>query len=133
MKTGQLSIDTATRKVVDLSEAVRAFCAREGDGLLNVFVPHSTAGLAIMELGSLSDADLEAALDTLLPRDDRYLHAHGTSGHGADHLLPAFLAPSITIPVTGGRPMLGTWQSVVLVDLKVDNPTRQVQLSLISG
>jgi len=133
MKTGQLSIDTATRKVVDLSEAVRAFCAREGDGLLNVFVPHSTAGLAIMELGSRSDADLEAVLDTLLPRDDRYLHAHGTSGHGADHLLPAFLAPSITIPVTGGRLMLGTWQSVVLVDLNVDNPTRQVQLSLLTG
>ena len=133
MKTGQLSIDTATRKVVDLSEAVRAFCAREGDGLLNVFAPHSTAGLAIMELGSRSDADLEAVLDTLLPRDDRYLHAHGTSGHGADHLLPAFLAPSITIPVTGGRLMLGTWQSVVLVDLNVDNPTRQVQLSLLTG
>jgi secondary thiamine-phosphate synthase enzyme len=133
VKTGQLSIDTATRKVVDLTDAIRAFCAREGDGLLNVFVPHSTAGLAIMELGSQSDADLEGVLNTLLPRDDRYRHAHGTQGHGADHLLPAFLAPSVTIPVTAGRPMLGTWQSVVLVDLNVDNPTRQVQLSLLQG
>jgi secondary thiamine-phosphate synthase enzyme len=134
METRQISVDTSTRKVVDLTEDVRAFCRSQGgDGLLNVFVPHSTAGLAIIELGSQSDADLEAVLDRLLPRDARYEHAHGSPGHGADHLLPAFLAPSLTIPVREGRPILGVWQSVVLVDPNVDNPRREVLLSFLQG
>ena len=133
MDTQQLNVDTSSSKVVDLSEQVRAFCRERGEGLLNVFVPHSTAGLAIMEMGSQSDADLEAVLNRLLPRDQQYQHAHGTAGHGADHLLPAFLSPSITVPVKDGRPMLGVWQSIVLVDLNVDNPRRQVHLSFLGG
>ena len=133
MEIRELGVDTSTRKVIDLTEDIRSFCNGRADGLLNVFVPHSTAGLAIMELGSRSDKDLERVLDRLLPRDAGYEHAHGSPGHGADHLLPAFLAPSLTIPVTAGRPMLGVWQSVVLVDLNVDNPERRVQLSFLPG
>lgn len=133
METRQLNVDTSKQKVVDLTEDVRGFCNDWGDGLLSIFAPHSTVGLAIIELGSRSDADLETVLNRLLPRDNRYEHSHGSTGHGADHLLPAFLAPSLTVPVQGGRPMLGTWQSIVLVDLNVDNPQRQVQLSFIGG
>lgn len=109
------------------------FCRGRGDGLLNVFAPHATAGLALMETGSGSEADLEALLERLLPRDDRYRHRHGSPGHGADHLLPVIVSPSITIPVGGGRPLLGTWQSVVLVDLNRDNPLRRVRLSFLAG
>ena len=133
METKQLRLDTSTRKVLDLMPDIKAFCNDKGDGLLSIFAPHSTVGLAIIELGSRSDADLESVLQTLLPRDDRYEHAHGATGHGADHLLPAFLGPSLTVPVQAGSPMLGVWQSIVLVDLNVDNPQRQVQLSFISG
>jgi secondary thiamine-phosphate synthase enzyme len=133
METRQITLDTSKRKVVDLTEEIRSFCSAKGDGLLSVFAPHSTVGLAIMELGSRSDIDLENVLTQILPRDDHYEHAHGSTGHGADHLIPAFLAPSITIPVQGGRPALGVWQSVVLVDLNVDNPERHVQLSFIRG
>jgi secondary thiamine-phosphate synthase enzyme len=133
MDSQQLNVDTAVNKVIDLTEQVRAFCRDRGEGLLNVFVPHSTAGLAIMEMGSQSDADLEAMLNRLLPRDATYEHAHGSAGHGADHLLPAFLSPSLTVPVKDGRPMLGVWQSIVLVDLNVDNPRRQVHLSFVAG
>jgi secondary thiamine-phosphate synthase enzyme len=108
-------------------------CARfvEGDGLLNVFVPHTTAGVAILETGAGSDEDLLRALDDLLPRDDRWQHRHGSSGHGRDHVLPAFIAPSIVVPVLDGRLQLGTWQSVCLVDTNVDNPDRTVRLSQI--
>lgn len=102
-----------------------------GDGLLNVFVPHATAGLAIIELGSGSDRDLLDALARLLPADDRYQHAHGSAGHGRTHVLPAFLAPSVTLPVLAGRLALGTWQSIALVDLNVDNPDREVRLSFL--
>ena len=133
METKLLTIDTARRKVVDLTPDATSFCADKGDWLLNLFAPHSTAGLAIMELGSQSDLDLEAVLGRLLPRDNRYAHAHGSTGHGADHLVPAFLAPSLTIPVENGRLLLGTWQSIVLVDLNVDNPTRRVRLSFVAG
>jgi secondary thiamine-phosphate synthase enzyme len=104
-----------------------------GDGLVNVFVPHATAGLALIETGSGSEEDLRSILDRLLPRDHPYAHAHGSPGHGADHLLPAFISPSLTIPVTGGRMELGTWQSIVLVDLNRDNPRRQVRISFVSG
>jgi secondary thiamine-phosphate synthase enzyme len=104
-----------------------------GDGLLHVFVPHATAGVALIELGSGSDDDLLAALSDLLPADNRWRHAHGSRGHGRSHVMPAFVAPYATIPVIGGRMALGTWQSVALVDLNVDNQVRQVRLSFLAG
>lgn len=128
-----LDVDTARRRIVDLTEQVRSFCAARSDGLCNVFVPHATAGVAIIETGAGSDDDLVDTLERLLPRDDRYRHAHGSYGHGADHVLPAIVAPSVTVPVAGGEPLLGTWQSVVLVDLNRDNPRRSVRLSFING
>jgi secondary thiamine-phosphate synthase enzyme len=132
METRVINVDTSNRKCVDLTTELSAFTEGRGDGLLSVFAPHSTVGLAILELGSESDADLEAALERLLPRDDRfYKHAHGAAGHGADHLVPALIGPSLTVPVIAGRPTLGTWQSVVLVDLNVDNPQRQIRLSFL--
>lgn len=107
--------------------------AQGADGIAVVFVPHATAGVALIETGSGSEEDLRAALDRLLPRAARYAHSHGSPGHGADHVLPAFVAPSITIPVLAGELQLGTWQSVVLVDLNPDNPRRQVRFSLLEG
>jgi secondary thiamine-phosphate synthase enzyme len=133
MNTDVLEVDTASRRIVDLTDDVRSFCEGHRDGLCNVFVPHATAGVAIIETGAGSDDDLVATLEQLLPRDDRYRHAHGSPGHGADHVLPALVAPSITVPVQGGQPLLGTWQSVVLVDLNRDNPRRSVRLSFING
>jgi secondary thiamine-phosphate synthase enzyme len=133
MDTEVVDVDTARRRTVDLTDAVRAFCADRGDGLCNVFVPHATAGVAILETGAGSDHDLVDALERLLPRDDRYRHAHGSPGHGADHVLPAIVAPSVTVPVQGGAPLLGTWQSVVLVDLNGDNPLRSVRLSFLGA
>ncbi|WP_409429617.1 secondary thiamine-phosphate synthase enzyme YjbQ [Mycobacterium sp. SMC-11] len=129
-----LDIDTSRRRTVDLTEQVRSFCAGQGSGrsgLCNVFVPHATAGVAIIETGAGSDSDLVDTLERLLPRDDRYRHAHGSPGHGADHVLPAIVAPSITVPVAGGEPLLGVWQSVVLVDLNRDNPRRSVRLTFV--
>ena len=128
-----LEIDSSRRQIVDLTERVRKFCAAHEDGLCSVFVPHATAGVAIIETGAGSDDDLVDTLERLLPRDDRYIHAHGSPGHGADHVLPALVAPSITVPVEDGKPLLGTWQSVVLVDLNRDNPRRSVRLSFING
>lgn len=122
--------------VVDLTGACESFLAdvaADADGLLTVFVPHATAGVVIMELGSGSDPDLLAALDELLPRDDRWRHRHGSRGHGADHVLPLLVAPSITIPVVGGDMTLGTWQSVALVDPNRDNPRRTVELAFLGG
>ncbi len=133
MKTDILEIDSSRRRTVDLTEEVREFCASHQDGLCNVFVPHATAGVAIIETGAGSDDDLVDTLENLLPRDDRYRHAHGSPGHGADHVLPALIAPSVTVPVQGGEPLLGTWQSIVLVDLNRDNPRRSVRLSFING
>ena len=133
MDTDVLDIDTARRRIVDLTDAVRAFCGAHQDGLCNVFVPHATAGVAIIESGAGSDEDLLDTLERLLPRDDRYRHAHGAPGHGADHVLPALVSPSVTVPVQGGKPLLGTWQSVVLVDLNSDNPQRKVRLSFIGA
>jgi secondary thiamine-phosphate synthase enzyme len=101
------------------------------DGLLNVFVPHATAGIAVIETGAGSDDDLLAALQELLPADDRWRHRHGSRGHGRDHVLPALVPPHATLPVVGGRLELGTWQSVVLVDTNGDNPRRQVRLSFL--
>jgi secondary thiamine-phosphate synthase enzyme len=133
MDSDVLEIDSSRRRIVDLTEKVREFCAAHEDGLCNVFVPHATAGGAIIETGAGSDDDLVDTLEHLLPRDDRYRHAHGSPGHGADHVMPALVAPSITVPVQGGNPLLGTWQSVVLVDLNRDNPRRLVRLSFING
>jgi secondary thiamine-phosphate synthase enzyme len=109
------------------------FCAGRGDGLAHVFVPHATAGLALIEVGAGSEHDLEEALRRILPRDDRYRHRHGSPGHGSDHVVPAFLSPSVSVPVLGGAPQLGTWQSLVLVDTNVDNPRRQLRLSFLAG
>jgi secondary thiamine-phosphate synthase enzyme len=133
MKTIELEIDTSQRLFVDLTADLERFCAGVGDGLVNVFVPHATAGLALMETGSGSEGDLLNALEGLLPRDNRYTHAHGSQGHGADHLLPAFISPSVSLPVLASRIALGTWQSVVLVDLNVDNPRRHVRFSFLPG
>jgi secondary thiamine-phosphate synthase enzyme len=131
MHSIELNVDTARTRIVDLTRELERFCADLGDGLVSVFVPHATAGLALMEVGSGSEADLLAAFERLLPRDSRYQHAHGSPGHGADHLLPALVSPSTTIPVLAGRVALGTWQSLVLVDLNVDNPQRQVRFAFL--
>lgn len=134
MRSETLTIRTGSRPVVrDITAECAAFVAEEGDGLLHVFVPHATAGLAIMETGAGSDEDLLAALDELLPTDDRWRHRHGSRGHGRDHVLPAFVPPYATLPVLGGRIQLGTWQSVCLVDPNGDNPQRQVRLSFLPG
>jgi secondary thiamine-phosphate synthase enzyme len=132
--TIEFEVDTSGRRVVDLTDRVRAFAADAGeDGLVNVFVPHATAGLALMETGSGSERDLEEVLDRLLPREDRYSHRHGSVGHGGDHLLPVFLSPSLILPVEHGRLVLGTWQSVVLVDPNRENDVRRVRLSFVAG
>ena len=133
MESTELSLDTSGRQLVDLTPAVDEFCRPLGDGLLSVFVPHATAGVALMETGSGSEADLAELLGRLLPRDDRYRHRHGATGHGADHLLPVLISPSLVVPVEGGRLQLGTWQSIVLVDLNADNPRRRVRLSFLAG
>ena len=133
MTMRSLSLDTSGARFVDLSREVANFVANEGDGLVNVFVPHATAGVALVETGSGTETDLEAAIDRLLPREDMYSHSHGSTGHGADHVLPAFISPSLVIPVIGGRLRLGRWQSVVLVDLNRDNPQRTVHLALLGG
>ena len=134
MESRELEIDTRGRRVTDLTDLVRDVVAGAGDdGLVHVFLPHATAGLALMETGSGSEQDLEEALDRLLPRDDRYAHRHGSIGHGGDHLLPVFVSPSLTIPVEGGRLVLGTWQSVVLVDPNRENDIRRVRVSFLRG
>ena len=136
MKTQIIEVHTDGRETVrDITSECAGFATTAsagGDGLLHVFVPHATAGLAVLELGSGSDADLLALLGELLPADDRWRHAHGSRGHGRSHVLPAFVPPYATLPVIGGRLALGTWQSVVLVDLNVDNPNRQIRLSFLS-
>ena len=133
MDSTLLELDIAGRDVVDLTGEAARFCRSRGDGLLHVFAPHATAGLALMETGSGSEADLVDALDRLLPRDDRYRHRHGSKGHGADHLLPAIVGPSLTVPVQAGTLLLGTWQRIVLVDLNADNRRRQVRFSFVAS
>ncbi len=133
METTELSLDTSGARVSDLTDRVAEFCRDRGDGLIHVFAPHATAGLAFMETGSGSEADLEQLLGDLLPRDDRWRHSHGSPGHGADHLLPVLVSPSLSVPVQGGELLLGTWQSIVLVDLNEDNARRKVRLSFLAG
>ena len=134
MQTTVISVRTGARQVVhDLTADCRRFLdgVGAGDGLLHVFVPHATAGIAIIETGAGSDDDLLSALGDLLPADDRWSHRHGTPGHGRSHVMPALVPPYASIPVLGGRLALGTWQSICLVDLNVDNPGRTVRLSLL--
>jgi secondary thiamine-phosphate synthase enzyme len=134
MRSRLLDITTGSSdSVTDITPSCAEFAAEAGeDGLLHVFVPHATAGVAIMELGAGSDDDLLSALDDLLPADDRWRHRHGSEGHGRSHVMPALIAPYATIPVISGRLALGTWQSVAIVDINVDNPYRQVRLSLLT-
>ena len=133
MKTETKSIDMTSRTFLDLTDEARSFVAGEGNGLLHVFAPHATAGLALMETGSGSEQDLDSILDQVLPRDHQYLHRHGSPGHGRDHLLPAFISPSMTVPVIDGDLALGTWQSIVLVDTNVDNANRNIRFSFLPG
>ena len=134
MISHEVDLHTGARRIVDVTDRVRAFAGDQGgDGLLHLFLPHATAGLAIIETGAGSDDDLVTAIDDLLPRDDRWRHAHGSPGHGADHVLPAWISPSLTLPVVDGRVTLGTWQSVVVVDPNVDNPDRRLRLSFLAG
>jgi secondary thiamine-phosphate synthase enzyme len=133
MDSTVLQLRTKASLVTDITQQITEFCRDRGDGLCHVFVPHATAGVALIETGSGSESDLQGAIDRLLPRDDIYRHRHGSRGHGRDHVLPAFISPSLTLPVLGGQPELGTWQSVVLVDTNTDNPDRKVRLSFLSG
>lgn len=134
MRTHELQVHTGDREVVvDLTSDCADFVSGARDGLLHVFVPHATAGIAILETGAGSDDDLLAALGDLLPADDRWRHRHGSPGHGRSHVMPALVPPYASIPVTGGRLALGTWQSICLVDLNVDNPVRKVRLDLLEG
>ena len=132
MHTTEITLHTGNAPVaIDITAAAAGFVTDKGDGLLSVFVPHATAGLAVIETGAGSDADLLDHLETLFPGDDRWRHRHGAPGHGADHIFPAFVSPSLTVPVVDGRMTLGTWQSIVLVDPNRDNPTRRVRLSFV--
>lgn len=133
MDSTEVRLDTRGSQVVDLTAEAARFCRSKGDGLLSVFAPHATAGVALMELGSGSEPDLAEALERLLPRDERYRHRHGSRGHGADHLLPVLVSPSLVVPVVAGEMALGTWQSLVLVDLNGDNPQRRVRLTFMPG
>ena len=128
-----MAIRTGRELVTDLTGDVTAFCRGRGDGLVHVFVPHATAGVALIETGSGSERDLADALARLLPRDDVYVHRHGSRGHGGDHVMPAFVAPSLSVPVDDGVPALGTWQSIVVIDPNVDNAIRRVRLSFLPG
>ncbi len=134
MRSETFDITTGDREVVaDITSECQRFLPQGADGLLHVFVPHATAGIAILETGAGSDHDLLAALADLLPADDRWRHAHGSPGHGRSHVMPALIPPYATVPVLGGRLALGTWQSICLVDLNVDNRRRQVRLSFLPG
>src|SRR5215207_2449130 len=134
MRTETITVRTGNRPAArDITGEAAQFCAGQGDGLLHVFVPHATAGLAIIETGAGSDDDLLTTLDEVLPADDRWQHRHGSRGHGRDHVLPAFVAPYASLPVLNGRIALGTWQSICLVDTNADNRTRHVRFSFLAG
>lgn len=130
--TSQLHFDTTGRRVVDVTRDVRDFVGEAGgDGIVHLFLLHATAGLALLETGAGSERDLEEVLERLLPRDDRWTHSHGARGHGGDHLLPAFVSPSLTVPVEDGDLVLGTWQSVVIVDPNRDNDRRRLRCTML--
>lgn len=134
MLSREIELSSDGRGLIDVTGACVAFCreaADGGDGILHLFVPHATAGLVIMELGSSSDVDLMDALDRLLPRDERWRHSHGSAGHGADHVLPLLAPPSLGVPVIGGRMTLGTWQSIAILDPNRDNSQRRLRLSFV--
>lgn len=136
METRVIEVPTGGRPAVrDITSDCQGFVREvaDGDGLLHVFVPHATAGVALLELGAGSDRDLLSVLDELLPADERWIHAHGSTGHGRSHVLPALIPPYVTLPVVGGRVALGTWQSIALVDVNVDNRDRNVRLSFLGG
>ena len=133
MESRELAVDTSERRIVDLTDDVRGFCRDRGAGPGPPAAPPAAGGLALLETGAGSDDDLLETLMRLLPRDGRYRHRHGSPGHGADHLVPALISPSLVLPVVNGRPALGTWQSVALVDLNPDNPARRVRFSFLAG
>lgn len=133
MDRAELSIETRNRLVTDVTAEVERFCRGHGSGLVHVFAPHATAGLALMELGSGSEEDLAELLGRLLPRDDRYVHRHGSRGHGADHLLPTLIPPSVVLVVVDGEVQLGTWQRIAFIDTNADNPVRHLQLTFVPG
>jgi secondary thiamine-phosphate synthase enzyme len=134
VRSTDFELDTRGRRVVDITEEVARAAAEGGEsGLVHVFVPHATAGLALMETGSGSEADLEETLERLLPRDDRYTHRHGSIGHGGDHLLPVLVSPSLVLVADAGRIVLGTWQRVVVVDPNRENDVRRVRVSVLAG
>ena len=136
MKSIEVDVASPGRGLRDITSDCQGFVAEAsagGDGVLHVFVPHATAGVVVMELGSGSEQDLMATLDTLLPRDDRWVHRHGSRGHGADHVLPLLVSPSLIVPVVAGRIALGTWQSIALLDPNADNADRRVRLSFLPG
>jgi secondary thiamine-phosphate synthase enzyme len=129
----ELRVRTGDRLVTGITDEIAAWCVGRGDGLCHVFAPHATAGIALIETGSGTEQDLSSTIARLLPREDIYRHRHGSTGHGADHVLPAFVSPSLVLAVRGGRLQLGTWQSVVLVDPNGDNTERRVWLSWLGG
>jgi len=133
VRTLEVELDTRGGRVLDVTDRVEEFARGDEDGIVHAFLPHATAGLALMETGSGSEGDLEDALERLLPRDDRYAHRHGSTGHGGDHLLPALVSPSLVLPVVGGRLALGTWQRVVVVDPNRENDRRTLRLSFVAG
>jgi len=134
MDTTQFEVRTGGAfAVVDLTDRIAGWLEGRGDGLCNVLAPHATAGLALLETGAGTEPDVATALANLLPRDDRWVHRHGSPGHGADHVLPLLVSSTLTLPVLGGRLDLGTWQSVVLVDPNLDNPVRTVRLAFLAG
>jgi len=132
MKSTRFQVTTGSKPaIVDITDRVESFLSGEGDGLVNVSLPHATAGLALMELGSGSEEDLWERLEVMLPKDHRYRHSHGSAGHGAAHVMPAFITPTLTLPVIDGEVSLGTWQRIAIVDPNVDNPTREVVLAFL--
>lgn len=133
MISDELRVDTSGTPIVDLTAQLRRFCAGKGDGLVQAFVPHATAALVLLELGAGSESDLLSWLESILPRDVPYQHQHGSRGHGADHLLPAVLGSSVSVPVLRGIPQLGTWQSIALIDTNQENNQRSVRLSFLAG
>lgn len=131
----EIRVDTGREKnTVDITSKVTEFCRDKGDGLVSIYVPHATAGIAVFETGAGSESDVMSAIDELLPADPgHWRHEHGTPGHGRDHVVPVFISPSLTVPVFDGRPALGTWQAIVIVDTNVDNPSRRVIVSFLTG